>query len=152
MLLWFKAGNLEPYCALFQQHQVNGKKLDRMTRAGLEEMGVSDPFHMDNIMECIDELCRKKSTRQSSVVCVCVCMGVRMCAWVCMGVRMWVGMRVGIGGCEDVWVVLWVRLFMHACFIPPLPPLTEEADRGADRRSDDSRPVNHVHCLHGFHH
>lgn len=68
VLLWLKAVNLEPYCALFRQHQVNGKKLDRMNRANLEEMGVSDPFHMDNIMECINELCRKKSTRQSSVV------------------------------------------------------------------------------------
>ena len=81
VLLWLKAVNLEPYCALFRQHQVNGKKLDRMNRASLEEMGVSDPFHMDNIMECIDELCRKKSTRQSSVVCVCV----HGCEDVCVG-------------------------------------------------------------------
>ena len=82
VLLWLKAVNLEPYCALFQQHDVNGKKLDRMTRSSLEEMGVSDPFHMDNIMECIDELCRKRSTRQNSVVRLCACVRVRVCVCV----------------------------------------------------------------------
>ena len=84
MLKWLKAVHFEPYCNIFKKHGINGKKLDSLTREGLEEMGIGDDFHLENIMECIDELCRKKSTRRNTMVCVRVCACVRACVRACV--------------------------------------------------------------------
>jgi hypothetical protein len=67
VLRWLKAVHFEPYCDLFARHKVDGEKLDGLTRESLEEMGIADPFHLDNIVECINELCRKDSSRHYSI-------------------------------------------------------------------------------------
>ena len=71
VLRWLKAVHFEPYCDLFARHKVDGEKLDGLTRESLEEMGIADPFHLDNIVECINELCRKDSSRHYSIVSLC---------------------------------------------------------------------------------
>nr|WEL12731.1 phosphoinositide-3-kinase regulatory subunit alpha/beta/delta [Halisarca dujardinii] len=67
VLRWLKAVHFEPYRDLFRQHNVDGRKLDSLSREALEEMGIVDAFHLDNFVECLNELCKRNTTRNYSI-------------------------------------------------------------------------------------
>ncbi|XP_065905044.1 phosphatidylinositol 3-kinase regulatory subunit alpha-like isoform X2 [Dysidea avara] len=60
--LWMEACNIDIYYELFAKKNVTGADLKTLNSDSLQAMGIIDSYHVDVVMECLNELCTGHST------------------------------------------------------------------------------------------